>query len=87
MIDLEAIQAFLVHVVAHYEKTAPTVSRWADDLYTRLSDDPYSVRLVEVMQAQALLESDVWEHPNLAANRVYKLMTALGQDTTGHAGY
>ena len=87
MIDIEAIQAFLVRVVAQYEKTAPTVSRWADDLHTRLSDDPYSVRLVEVMQAQALLENDVWERADFAANRVYKLMSALGQDTTGHAGY
>ena len=87
MIDLEAIQAFLARVVAHYEKTAPTVSAYADDLYTRLRDDLYSVKLIEVMRVQALLESDVWEHPNLAANRVYKLMSALGQDTTGHAGY
>jgi len=87
MIDLEAIQAFLARVVAHYEKTAPTVSRWADDLYTRLNEDSYSVRLVEVMQAQALLEEGRWERADFAANRVYKLMNALGQDTTGHAGY
>ena len=87
MIDLEAIQAFLARVVGYYEKAAPTVSAFADDLYTRLSDDPYSVRLVEVMQAQMLLEGDVWEYPHYAANRIYKLMTALGQDTTGHAGY
>ncbi len=87
MIDIEAIQAFLTRVVAHYEKTAPTVSRWADDLYTRLNEDSYSVSLVEVMRAQALLEGDVWEHPHYAANRIYKLMTTLGQDTTGHIGY
>ncbi len=87
MIDLEAIQAFLVRVVEHYEKMAPTVSRWADSLYIRLSDDIYSVWLVELLQAQALLENDHCEHPNLAANCVYKLMTALGQDTRGHAGY
>lgn len=87
MIDIEAIQAFLARVVSYYEKTAPTVSAYADDLYIRLSDDLYSVKLIEVMRVQALLEGDIWEHPNLAANRIYSLMNALGQDTTGHAGY
>jgi len=87
MIKVEAIHKFLARVVQQYEKTAPTVSAWADNLYIRLNEDVYSVWLVELLQAQALLENDHWEHPNFAANRVYKLMTALGQDTRGHAGY
>lgn len=87
MVDLEVLQKFLARIVQQYEKSAPAASRWADTLYVRLSEDVYSVWLVELLQAQALLENDTWEHPHYAANRVYKLMTALGQDTTGHAGY
>jgi len=87
MIDIDALLTFLARVVAQYEQSAPTVSKWADDLYMRLSDDMYSVRLIEVVTAQRLLEDDQWEHPNYAANRLYHLMEEVGQITTGHAGY
>ncbi len=87
--DWELIDGMAKDVVYHYEKTAPTVSRWADELYMRLNEDPAHVRVAELM----LLE-DLWPetgkepvHPNIAANRVYKMMHRLGQDTTGHAGF
>lgn len=87
MLDIEEIRLFLVSVEAHYEKSAPTVSRWADDLYIRLGDDLSSVRVIELLHAQALYQDEEWQHPNYAANRIYKLMHELGQDTTGHAGF
>ena len=87
LVNIDTIQSFLTDVVRRYDVTAPVVSRWADTLYTRLNEDIHSVWLVEMLTAQALFENDQWEHPNFAANRVYKLMTALGQDTQGLAGY
>lgn len=87
LIDVKAIQQFLAEVVRHYETSAPTVSRWADDLYIRLNEDIYSVTFGEVLRAQTLRENGIWEHPNFAANRVFHLMTVLKQDTTGYAGF
>ena len=87
LIDFDAIRQFLVLVVRQYEKSAPTVSQWADDLYVKMDESIRDVRIVELMQAQALLEDGIWEHPSYAANRIYHLMSDLKQDTTGHAGY
>ena len=87
LIDFNAIRSFLVLVVCQYEKSAPTVSAWADDLYIRLGENIKEIRVIELIQAQSLLEGDTWEHPHYAANKVYKLMNELGQDTTGHLGY
>ncbi len=86
----DTVLGMAVDAVNHYEKTAPTVSRWADDLYQRIRDEPDHVRVGEVMMLEELWGNEgepQWMHPNTAANRVYKLMSRLGQDTTGHAGY
>ena len=87
MLDMDSIRKFIEKIVFEYEKTAPAVSQWADLLYIRLNEDIYSVKIIEVITAHMLLENDTWEHPNYAANRVYKLMDMLGQDTTGLVGF
>lgn len=87
MFDIHAISAHLTAVCDHYERTAPTVRDWADALYVRIGDEADGVRLSEVMTAVGLNDADGWLPPPLAANRVYKLMSRLGQDTTGHAGF
>lgn len=86
----DEIDGMLVDAVSHYAKSAPTVSRWANDLYERLRDDPDHVRVGELHVIEDLWgggSEPTWMHPNTAANRVYKLMSRLGQDTTGHAGF
>lgn len=85
--DFKAATKFVSEVVHHYEKSAPTVSAWADDLYIRLNENTASVTLNELLQCQALLEEGGWMQPNYAANKIYHLMDRLGQDTTGHAGF
>lgn len=85
MIDFDKLQTTLTAIVNDYEKTAPTVSDWANDLYVRLTDDVDSIRLVEIMAADDIHASKM--HPSYAANKVYKLMNRLGQDTTGHTGF
>ena len=86
-IDIIAIRQFLAEVVMHYEHSAPTVSRWADDLYIRLGEDVSGVRVSEIVTAGKLTINEQWALPNWAANIIYKQMDALGQDTTGHAGF
>lgn len=84
----EDLLAKLVALVNHFEKTAPTVAEWANALYIKIGDNPDEVRLSELVQVEALYgDGRNIEAPNLAANRVYKLMNRLGQDTTGHAGF
>jgi len=87
MFDLNTIRAYLAHVVAFYEESAPTVSQWADDLYVRLGDNPREVKLGEIMAALSLREDTVWLHPNYAANFIFKTMHEYGQDVTGHFGF
>lgn len=79
--------AYLTEVCEHYEKTAPTVCAWADDLYRRLDAHGDDVRVSEISVAQNLRDDSGWVPANYAANNVYKLMSRLGHDTTGHAGF
>lgn len=86
MIDHKAIEAALAKIANHYEKSAPTVERWADALYRKFNSKEHgSILLDEINTAANLSACDL--HPNTAANIVYKLMHRLGQDVTGHAGF
>ena len=78
---------YITEVCGQYERTAPTVCEFADDLYRRLNDDADSVRVSEVLCMSNMREEGIWLQPNFAANTVYKLMSRLGQDTTGQAGF
>jgi hypothetical protein len=83
---------FLSQAVGHYEKTAPTVAAYLDDLYIRCNERTEDVRLCEITAVRALYAADgdrpgTWESPCYAANRIYKLMHRLGMDTTGQAGF
>jgi hypothetical protein len=88
MIDFDMLQATLEKVVGAYEKTAPTVSDWANDLFIRISEDMDSIRLVEIMMAGRIYnEREGFMGPHEAANQVFKLMHRMGQDTKGHFGF
>lgn len=77
----------LTEIAGHYEKTAPTVNAWADELYIRMNEKPERVVLAELMMVERLHDRDGWMYPTVAANAVYHLMNRLGQDTTGHTGF
>jgi hypothetical protein len=83
--DYEKCEKFLAQVCRHYLESAPTVSEYADDVYRRLTSGG-AVQLDELTTLQALW-SEEWEHPNFAANRIYKLQSSLGMDVTGQAGF
>jgi hypothetical protein len=87
IIDLETIANYLTEVVVRYETSAPIVSQWADRLYVTLGEDTGKVTVRELQIAQFLFSDGMWEQPNMATNRVYKLMSETGQDTTGQAGF
>jgi hypothetical protein len=88
MLDFKAIEAAIGEVVDRYEKTAPPVSEWADDVYRRLRDAD-TIVLSELVLIRDLKgrDGEEWMQPNYAANRVYKLLNRLGRDTTGSAGF
>ncbi len=87
LIDLDAISKHLSMVATHYERTAPTVSHWADTLFMTMQEDVGNVTLREIITASALLEEGQWEQPSFAANRIYKLMENMHKDATGYAGF
>ena len=67
-------------VAEKFEKTAPTVSAWVERIYMAKDTE---ITLADIHLLAQLEEMQ----PNYAANRVYKLMNLLGQDTTGHLGF
>lgn len=85
--DANAFMAFLIDATGHYEKSAPTVADHLDDLYRRLSEDCSLVTVLEIIRVAGLFEAGQWEHPNYAANRIYKMRSQLGMDTTGELGF
>lgn len=85
--DINAICNYLETGVPFYEKTAPTVSRYLDDLYVRINSEPDNVRLSELLFVEQLRNRGEWTQPNHAANQTYKLKHRLGMDTTGDAGF
>ena len=89
LIEWDAIGKRLTAVCDQYEKTAPTVHAWADDLYVRMTEDVYSVSVAEINLLDWLydVQTGVWMQANYAANGLYKLLHRMGRDTTGMAGY
>lgn len=87
MIDFDMIEQRLTDACDRYEKTAPTVAEYCNGLYERIQSDPDHVVLSELRFVQYLVDDGTWQHPNYAANNLYKLMYRLGKDTTGHAGF
>ena len=74
-------------VIGHYEKTAPPLHAYLDDLYVRMAEKPDGVTWSEVTFALSLHDADGVRPAPWAANAHYKLMARLGRDTTGLAGY
>lgn len=89
MLNIDLVLQGLTEICDRYEKTAPTVHEWANGLYIRINEDSDNVRLTEINLAVDLASTSDGTHepPTVAANRVYKLMSRLGQNTEGHAGF
>ena len=71
---------FLTLAVNHYEKSAPALADWLDELYITLQENPQSVTVFQLLQLQQLVMDGQWEHPNFAQNRWYKVRELMGQD-------
>lgn len=85
--DFQEFEQAIIEAGVYYEKTAPTVEAFLDGMFIRANEDLASVTLAEVSFLKTLRENGQWLHPNTAANNCYKLMTRLGMDTTGQAGF
>lgn len=86
-IDFDALDKHLTAVCNEYERTAPPVANYANDLYIRLNEKPESVTVVEIQFVAVLLEGGVWMQANYAANRLLHHLKRIGGDTTGLAGF
>ncbi len=84
---LHEFDEHLAKIGEHYEKSAPCIDRWADDLCVRLASQADKVVLTELLFAESLLDEGVWQQPNYAQNSLYKLLTRLGRDTTGMSDF
>lgn len=85
-IKWDKLGGFLTDACDEYEKSAPTVYDYLNNLYVRI-EQMDKVYLREICFLERLKESDQWMQPNYAANQLYHLMHDLGMDTTGQAGF
>ena len=86
MIDIDGMMKALSEICKQYEKTAPAVSQWADDLYMRLQEEPDTIMLGELMIINHLM-ADGWLSPNHAQNTLYHRLDRLGMSTVGMIDY
>jgi len=84
---LKHFEKFLTRACMRYQVTAPTVDQHCDELYVRLGREPEKVSLAEISAVLQLREGGVWDQPNYAANRIYKLRQRLGMSVEGQAGF
>ena len=88
MINFDRLNQTITNCCNHYEKSAPIVSRWLDQLYVRIDETPENVVLTELMFVVRLENSEgIRLDPNSATNQLYHLQDRLSQDTTGNIGY
>lgn len=81
--DYHAFAKFATEACDHYEKTAPAVRDYVDDVYMRMQDDPGSIRLTEVTFIGRLRDEGEWMHPNYAQNSLMHHLDRLGRSTVG----
>jgi hypothetical protein len=86
LFDYNGTRGFISEVVQRYERTAPPVARYADDVYERLGEGR-DVLVREIQTLADLRENDIWLDGHYAANLIYHLEESLGRDTTGQAGF
>lgn len=79
-LDFQALRDYLTEAVAHYEKSAPQLSEWLDELYVSANHTPRAVSVYELLQLQQLSLNGEWEQPNFAQNRWYKVRELNGQE-------
>jgi hypothetical protein len=88
LFDIEAFERLMTEAVEHYQTSAPTVSRYLDDLYIRVTTgEGEPVLLQEIIACQRIREEGQFMQANYAANFFYKLLDRLGRDTTGLIGF
>lgn len=83
--DWDKFCRFLEEACAHYEKSAPVVSDYADDVYRQITSSS-PTRVVDAREIHwiaRLWDDGEWMQPNLAANGHYHLLVRLGRSTVG----
>jgi hypothetical protein len=74
------LRSYIEDAVANYEKSAPQLAEWLDELYIALEQNPISVSVFELLQLAQLKMDGIWEQANYAQNRWYKVRALKGQD-------
>lgn len=85
--NFHQFESFVSDACDQYERSAPTVADYLDQLYRRISNKNPPVQLQEITGIEKLRDDGAWLQPNYAANMIYHLMTEVGLDTTGQAGF
>lgn len=76
--DWNACRDFIELAVEHYKNAPAFIIDWLNDLYIRLDEQAGAIPLMEITNLNMLYDGESWEDNSYAANRVYKLLVALG---------
>lgn len=80
---IERILHKITEACDNYEKSAPAVRDYLDELYARIEREPVRVMLAEMLFVERLQCEDGWLHPNYAQNQLVHLLERLGRESTG----
>lgn len=83
MFDCIEFSRFLEAAAEVYDRSAPTVEQWIDDLYRRIGSNPETVALTEVLFAQRLRDDGQWMDPHYATNGLLHMLDRIGRSTAG----
>lgn len=87
-IKVKSALRFIEEASRYYKNAPEWFCRYLEyDIYIRLTDEPKTVTLPELLQVQMLFMDGDWVPECVAVNRIYKLFKELGRDTTGIIGY
>lgn len=87
IIDWNGLLTLLMDAQEHYQKTAPQVTAYLEDLEIRLKESQESVNVLELVQVGTLREDGVWMDPNFAANRMYHVQIRSGREVLGGVSF
>ena len=80
LLNLAALDQALTAARAQYERTAPSLATWLDDLCLAIHKQPAAVSLADVRFVGRLCEAGVWLPAHTAQNALYHHLYRSGKD-------
>jgi hypothetical protein len=83
LIDYSKFEEGIQALMLAYEKAAPAVADWVEDVYVRAGKSPETVSMADLHFLGQLFSEDGPIHPHLAQNALVHHLRRTGKSTNG----